>query len=190
MLIRGESVQIGEHGVALHLAGIGDVDMVGVREHGHNALVQRLPAIGKVDAVAQGFAHFRLAVGSRKPAAGFVVVQHDPGIHQHFSIGAVEFVYDLPALLQHGHLVLSHRHAVCLEGSDVSSLGNGIGVKAHGDSLAALVEAPHADFRLDSGIPFQPCGGHQIHIIKAQLRQGRKGRLDADGGLLRIDAAA
>ena len=61
-----EDVEIGEHRVALDLAGVFDADMVGIGIHRHDLLLHLRRRVGDVDAVAEGLRHLRLAVRAGK----------------------------------------------------------------------------------------------------------------------------
>ena len=168
VLIIAEGVQIHEHRVALGLAGVADLQVVGVGEHTHDLGADVLRLVGQIDAVAQGFAHLCLAVGAGQTQAGLVVRQQGRGLHQRLAVQLIEAADDLAGLLQHGQLVLAYGHGVGHEGGDVRRLADGIGQEAHGD---AVVKAPQLDLRLHGGVAFQPGQRHQVHVVEGQLRQ-------------------
>ena len=115
VLIIAEGVQIYEHRVALGLAGVADLQVVGVGEHTHDHGADVLRLVGQIDAVAQGFAHLRLAVGAGQTQAGLVVRQQGRGLHQRLAVQLIEAADDLAGLLQHGQLVLAYGHGVAKE---------------------------------------------------------------------------
>ena len=99
VLRAAERIQIGEDGVALHLAGVLHPQMAGVGVHGHDLLLDVLRFIGQVDAVAQRLAHLGLAVNARQAQAGVVGRQQDLRLGQRLAVDGVELVDDLAALL-------------------------------------------------------------------------------------------
>ena len=186
VLVSAEGIQIQEHRIVLRVAGVGHLQMVGVGVHAHHLPADIVGAVRQIDAVAEGFAHFGLAVGAGQAEAGFVIRQQRRRLHQRFAVEGIEAADDLPGLLQHGQLVLAHRHRVGHEGGNIRRLADGIGQKPHGD---AVLEAPHLDLRFDGGVALQPGQRHQIHIVKGQLRQFADVGLHQNGGFLRVDAA-
>ena len=142
--------------------------MVGVGEHTHDLGADVIGLVGQVDAVAQRFAHLRLAVGAGQTQARLVVRQEGGGLHQRLAVQLVEAADDLARLLQHGQLILAHGHGIGHEGGDVRRLADGIGQKAHGD---AVVKAAELDLRFDGGVALQTRQRHQIHVVERQLRQ-------------------
>ena len=73
----GESVQIDKYRVAFNLAGIFHAHVVRVGKHRHNFLFNNVCFVAEVNAVAQRFAHFGLAVNAGQAQAGFVGRQDD-----------------------------------------------------------------------------------------------------------------
>ena len=185
VLRAAERIQIGEDGVALHLAGVLHPQMAGVGVHGHDLLLDVLRFIGQVDAVAQRLAHLGLAVNARQAQAGVVGRQQDLRLGQRLAVDGVELVDDLAALLQHGHLVLACRDGGGAEGGDVGCLADGIGEEADRDAgLKVLL----LDLGLDGGVALQAGHRDKVHIIEAQLGQFRHHGLDEDVGLGGVDA--
>ncbi len=160
--------------------------MVGVSIHAHDLGADIVWLVSQIDAVAEGFAHFGLAVGAGKPEARLVVRQQGGGLHQRLAVQLVEAADDLAGLLQHGQLILAHGDGVGHEGGDVRRLADGVGQESHRD---AVVEAPQLDLRLDGGVPLQTGQRHQVHVVEGQLRQLADVGLHQNGGFLRVDAA-
>ena len=104
------------------MARVADIDVLRVRVHRHHFLVHFLGGLREVDAVAQGLAHLRLAVGSRETETCRVARQDSLRFHESLAIDAVEAAHDLDRLLKHRLLVLTHRHIGSLEGCDVRRL--------------------------------------------------------------------
>ena len=181
-----ESVQIDEHGVALHLAGVLHPQVVGVGVHGHDLLLDVLGLIRQVDAVAQALAHLGLAIDAGQAQAGGILGQHDLRHGQGLAVDGVELVHDLAALLQHGHLILTGRHSSGTERRDIRCLADGVGKEAHRD---AGLEVPHLDLALHGGVALQAAHRDQIHIIEAQLGQLRHHGLDEDVDLVGVQTA-
>jgi hypothetical protein len=186
VLRAAEGVQIDEHRVALHLAGVLDPQVVGVGVHGHDLLLDVLRLLRQIDAVAQALAHLGLAVNAGQAQAGSILGQNDLRLHQRVAVHGVELVHDLAALLDHGLLVLTGGHRGGLEGGDIGRLADGVAEEAHRD---AGLEVAHLDLALHGGVALQAAHGDQIHIIEAQFRQLRHHGLDKDVGLGRVDAA-
>ena len=169
------------------MARIADLEVEGVGEHlSVDLFFHHGGTVGQVDAVAKGFAHFGLAVYARQTALHLVFRDHGGGHGQRLAIDAVELLHDLTGLLQHGKLILAHRHHVGVEGRDIGGLRDGIGEKAHRQALVG--KAPHLDLGLHRGVAGKTCRGDQIHIVKGQGMERREGGLHADGGLGGVDA--
>ena len=181
-----EGVQVGEHRVAGEAAGVGDPDVVGVGEHVHHLLPHFVGRIGQIDAVAQGFAHFGLAVDAGQAGADRAFGQQGGGLHQGVAVDGVELAHDLPGLLQHGQLVFAHGHGGGAEGGDIGRLADGIGEKAHRD---AGLEIALLDLGLHRGVPLQAGHRDQVHIVKGEFRQLGNLGLDQQGGAGRVQAA-
>ena len=149
MLRAAEGVQIDEHRVALHLAGVLHPQVVGVGVHGHDLLLDVLRFFRQIDAVAQALAHLGLAVNAGQAQAGSILGQNDLRLHQRVAVHGVELVHDLAALLDHGLLVLTGGHRGGLEGGDVGRLADGVAEEAHRD---AGLEVAHLDLALHGGV--------------------------------------
>ena len=186
VLRTAEGVQIDEHRVALHLAGVLHTQVVGVGVHGHDLLFDVLRFLGQVDAVAKALAHLGLAVGAGQTQAGGVLGQHDLRLGQGIAVNGVEFAHDLAALLDHGLLVLTGRHGGGVESGDVRRLTDGVAEEAHRD---AGLKVAHMDLALYGGVALQAAHGDEVHIVEAQLSQFRHHGLDENMGLGGVDAA-
>ena len=73
VLIAAESVQIGEHGVTLHVTRVADLKVVRVGKHTLHLFVYFFGAIRKVYAVSERFAHLGLSVSSRESQASLLL---------------------------------------------------------------------------------------------------------------------
>ena len=186
MLVAAEGGQIDEHGVVLRVAGILASNVGGVGVHGHDLGLHILLRVGQIDAVAQRLAHLGLAVDAGQAQAGLVVRQHDFRLGERVAIDRVELVHDLPALLEHGQLILAHRHGRGTECGDVGRLTDGIAEEADGN---AGLEIALLNLGLDGGVALHAGHRDQIHIVKRQLGQLRHHGLDEYCGLGGIDAA-
>ena len=185
MLRAAEGIQIGEDGVALHLAGVLHPQVAGVGVHGHDLLLDVLRLVGEVDAVAQRLAHLGLAVNARQTQTGGVLGQHDLRLGQGLAVDGIELVDDLAALLQHRHLILARRDGSGAERRNVGGLTDGVGEEADRD---AGLEVLLLDLRLDGGVALQAGHRDEVHIIEAQLGQLRHHGLNEDVGLGGVDA--
>ena len=194
MLVAAESVEIGEDGVALHVARVADIDVLRVRVHRHHFLVHFLGGLREVDAVAQGLAHLRLAVGSRETQTCRVARQDSLRFHESLAIDAVEAAHDLDRLLKHRLLILAHRHIGGLERRDVRGLGDRVAEEAHRKAtserllLAVLAEATHLDFRLDGRIALEPRHRDKVHVVECQFGELRNHALDEYCHFVRVEA--
>ena len=186
VLRAAEGVQIDEHRIALHLAGVLHAQVVGVGKHGLDLLLDILRLLGQVDAVAKALAHLGLAVNAGQTQAGGVLGQHDLGLYQRFAVDGVELVHDLAALLNHGLLILTGGHGGSLKGGDISSLTDGVAEEAHRD---AGFEVAHLDLALHGGVALQTADGDQILVVEAQLGQLRHHGLDEDVHLVGVQTA-
>ena len=183
MLGTREGVEIGENAVAFDFAGILYADMLWIGVHGHNLFLDILGAVGKIDAVAKGFAHLRLAIDAGQAQAGIILRQHNVGINKGFAINRVEFMHDFLALLQHGQLVLANRHNGCLEGGDISSLADRIAEEAGRD---AGFKVAHFNLVLYGRVALQTGHGNEVHIIEGKLSELRHHGLNEQRGFCRI----
>ena len=161
-----EGVEVGEDGVALHLAGVLHTQVVGVGVHGLNLLRYGVGVVAQVDAVAQTLAHLGLSVGAWQAQTGGVVRQQDFGFDQCFTVDVVEAAHYLACLLQHGFLVFAHGDGGRAERGDVGCLTDGVGEETHGD---AGLEVAHLDFGLHRGIALQTRDGDEVHVVECQL---------------------
>ena len=134
MLGLAERVEVDEHGVILRVARILAAQVRRVGEHGHDLLADLLGAVGEVDAVAEGLAHFRLAVDAGQALAGLIFGQQCLRLYQYRCIYGVEFVYDLSGLFDHGQLVTTYGNGGRLESGNIGSLADGISEKSHRDA--------------------------------------------------------
>ena len=78
--------------------------------------------VGEVNAVAEGLAHFRLAVNSGKSALSLVLGYHSLGHYQSFTVNSVELLDYLPCLFKHRKLILAYGNYIRVESRDVSRL--------------------------------------------------------------------
>ena len=128
--IRREGIEIGEHGIALHMSWVVQVHVCGVGIHGAHFLPHFVCRVAQVDAVAQRFRHLLFTVGAGQTACRLVLGQHDVGLYQHLGIGAVEAAHQLARHLEHRLLVFSGRYGGSLEERDVGSLTDRIAEKS------------------------------------------------------------
>ena len=169
-LVSAEGLQIDEDGIPFHLSRIGNLQMIGVGEHGHYLFAHLLLGIGQINAVMQGFAHLGLSVRAGKAQAGFVGGKKSVRLHQGITVNRIEFAHDLLGLFDHGKLILSDRNRGGPKGGDVGCLADGIGEKAHGN---AGLEVPHLDLGFYRGVALESGNCDQVHIIKRQFAQLR-----------------
>ena len=73
VLVAGEGVEIGEDGVALHMAGIVEVDVLRIGVHRAHLLPDVIGRVREVDAVAERLRHLLLAVGAWQTTGGEVL---------------------------------------------------------------------------------------------------------------------
>ena len=181
-----EGVEVDEYGVVLDVARVlrADVQRVGV--HRHDLLAYLLGLFGEVDAVAERFAHLRLAVGAGEAQAGLVVGEHDFRLGERLAVDGVEFVDDFAALLEHRRLVLADGDDGRAEGRDVRRLAYRVAEEADGD---ARLEVAHLYFRLDGRVALDARDCDKVHVVEGQLGELRYHRLDEDGRLLGVDSA-
>ena len=186
VLRSAERVQVSEYCISLQLARIFDADVSGVCKHTEYFFLDIPRFFRKVDAVAKGLAHLRFPICPRKPQARLVVRKQDLRLYKGFPINKIEFVHDLLCLLDHGHLILSHRHYRRLKRRDIRRLADRIGEEAHRD---ACLEISHLDLRFYSRVALQPGNCDQIHIVKRQFAQLWHLRLDKQRRFLRVQTA-
>ena len=121
--------------------------------------------------------------------------QEDVRLYQDIAlIRAVETAYNLPALLQHGLLVLSHGNRGGLESADVCSLGNRICEEPHGETATVVVlclrtETAHYHLRLHGGVALEALHRYQVGEELRHLMEFRNAALDEDGYFLRVQTA-
>ena len=193
VLRAAERVEIGEYRIALDMPRIGDLNMQWVGIHAHDFLPHLLLAVCEVDAVAERLAHLGLAVGTGKAPAGIVVRQEYLRLHKHGGIDGIELAHDLARLLDHGLLILAHRHGSRLECRDVCRLAYRIAEETHGDAgtvlarIVALCEAAQLYLLFHGRIALEPLHGHEIHIIERKLGKLADLRLYEKRRLLRVE---
>lgn len=185
LFVPAEGVEVGEDGVAFHMARITLLKMGRVGVHRHDLLPDGFLVVREVDAVAERLAHLGFAIDARKAEAGAVGWQHDLRLHQCLAVDFVEFPDDLAALLEHRLLVLAHRHGGRPEGRDVRRLADRVAEEAHRD---AGLEVPLLDLRLDGRIALDAGHRDEVHVVEGQLGQFRHHGLDEDAGFFRVDA--
>ncbi len=182
-LVGVEGIQIGEHRIALHLTRIAHLEVVGVGIHGEHRLLDLVARHAELYGVAEGLGHLGLAVDAGQ-AAG--VAQNGLALGQHLLANQrVEAAHYLVGLLQHGQLILAHRHMGGAKGGDVGGLADRIDQEA---GRQAALEPFLLDLRLDGGVALQPGDADQVEVIGRQLGEGGQGALQAEGGFGRIEA--
>lgn len=132
------------------------------------------------------FAHLGLSVGAGQAGAGLVFGDQCFRLHQGRPIGLVESAHNFPGLLQHGQLIVAHRHGGGPECGDIGGLADRVGQKARWN---AGLKIPLLNFGLDGGVALQPGHGDQIQVEEGQLRQLRHLRLNKQVGFRRIQPA-
>ena len=181
-----EGIEVGEDRVAFDLTRVADAQMVGVGEHGLDFLLDLVGRVLEVDAVAEALGHLGLAVGAGQAQAGCVLGQENIRFDERLAVDVVEAADDLAALLEHGFLVLAHRHGSGLEEGDVGCLGDGIGEEAYGDALAR--EAAHLDLGLHRRVALEAADADEVHEVEGELAEFGNLALDEEGALLRVEA--
>ena len=170
MLVAAEGRQVDEHRVVLRVAGVGNAQVVGVGVHVHDLGADLVGFVGKIDAIAQGFAHLRAAVGAGQAQTGGIIGQYGGRLHQCRAIEIVEAAHNLAGLFQHGELIFTHGHGVRHEGGDVRCLAHGVAQEARRNACA---EVPHLDLVLYGGVAFQTRQRHEVQIVEGQFAQLR-----------------
>ena len=184
VLIAGEGIEVGEHGIALDMSRVIEIDMLGVSVHGAHLLPYLVGGIGEVDAVAEALGHLLLTVGAGKTAGGEVLGQQDVGLHEHRCIGGIEAAHELTRHLQHRLLILSCRHGGRFEEGDVGSLRHGVAEEAEGD---VGLEVAHLDLCLHRGVALDAAHGDKIHQIGGQLGKLGYLALNEKGASFRVE---
>ena len=185
VLIGAECVEIGEDRISFHMPGVVAAQVGRVGEHGHDLRLDVFRRIREVDAVADGFAHLRFAVGAGQAQAGFVCGKDDVWFDQDFAVDVIEFADDLACLLEHRLLVFAGRDMGGLEGRDVARLADRV---AEETGRNAGFEILLLDFCFDSRISLETRNGDEVHIVHGEFGELRYHGLDEDAGLRRIDA--
>ena len=116
-----EGIEVGEHSVALDVAGVFNTQVGWVGVHRFHLFLYVLGCVRQVDAVAKAFRHFGFAIGSRQTAAHGVLRQQDVGLYQCIAIYVVETAHNFGGLLKHRLLVFTRRHCGGTEGGDVAA---------------------------------------------------------------------
>ena len=102
VVVGAEGVEVGEHHVALGVAGILDSQVSRIGEHlAVDLLFDGLGGVGKINAVAERLAHLRLAVYAGQTALGFVFGDNRLGQNKGFAVEAVKLLDNLTCLLNH-----------------------------------------------------------------------------------------
>ena len=160
--------------------------MVWIGEHGLHTLADFVGSIGKVDAVAERFAHLRFSIGSGQAQAGAVLRKKNLRFHKGRTISIVEAADNFAGLLNHGLLVFAYGHGRGLECGYIGGLAYGICEESH---RYVGLEVAHFDFRFHGRVALKPRYCYQIHVVERKLAQFRHLRLDEDGALCRVDTA-
>ena len=186
MLRLNKGIQIRKDRIAFDLSGILDPEMIRIREHAHDLLLDVIRLLGQVDAVAERLAHLLLAVCSGKAHGCLILRKQNLGLHKDLTVvRMIEAADDFSRLLNHRLLILACRNRGRLERRDVRCLRNRIGEEADRNAAA---EAAHAKLRFHRRVSLKSCNRHQIGIIEGQLRQLRDLRLNQNRRLLRINS--
>ena len=186
MLRLYKRIQIRKDCIAFDLSGILDPEMIRIREHAHDLLLDIIRLLGQVDAVAERLAHLLLAVCSGKAHGCLILRKQNLGLHKDLTvIRMMEAADDFSRLLNHRLLVLARRNRRRLERGDVGCLRNRIGEEANRNAAA---EAAHAKLRFHRRVSLKSCHCHQIGIVEGQLRQLRNLRLNQNRRLLRVNS--
>ena len=91
---------------------------------------------------------------------------------------------DFAGLFKHWSLVFADGHDVCIKGSDVCGLADGIAQKSCGN---ARCEIFLRDFGFDGWISFKARHRDDVHVVSGEFKQLRDLRLDKNRGLSRVD---
>ena len=158
-----ECVEVGKNGIAFHFTGVFHADVVGVGEHAHYLFVNFFGAVGKIDAVAQRFTHFCLAVDTGKTSAIGIFGQNHFGFDKSFAVYRVEFMHDFAALFKHGSLIFAYRHGGGFKRRYVRRLAYRIAQKSDGN---AVFKVAHLDFRFDRRVALKPRQRYEVHVVE------------------------
>ncbi len=176
-LVGVEGIQVGEHRITLHPARIAHLEVIGVGVHGEHRLPDLVARHAELNGVAEGLGHLGLAVDAGQ-AAG--VAQDGLALGQDlFANQGVEAADYLVGLLQHGQLILAHRHVSGTKGGDVGGLADRVDEEAGGQ---AALEPFLLDLGLHRGVALQPGDTDQVEVIGRELGEGGQGTLQAEGG--------
>lgn len=185
VFITAECIEVGEDGISFHMPRVVAAQVGRVGEHGHDLRLDILRRISEVDAVADGLAHLRFAVGAGQAQAGFVCGKDDIWFDKDFAVDVIEFADDLACLLEHRLLVFAGRDMGGLEGRDVARLADRVAEEAGRD---AGFEILLLDLRFDSRISLETRNGDEVHVVHGEFGELRHHGLDEDAGLRGIDA--
>ena len=185
VVVGGESVEVGEYGVALDVARVVEIDVLGVGVHRAHLLPHFVGGVAEIDAVAERFRHFLLAVGAREATRREVFGQHDFRLHEHLAVGVVEAAHEFARHLDHWLLVFAHRHGGGLEERDVGGLRHGVAEEAERD---VGLEVAHLDFGLHRGIALHAAHGDEVHQIGGELGQLGNVALDEERAFFGVEA--
>ena len=188
VLIRGEGVKIGEHGVTLHMTRVIQVHMRRIGIHRAHLLPYLISRVGEVDAVAKALRHLLLAIRTGQTTGCQILGQHDIRLHEHGCIDLIEAAHQFTCHLQHRLLVLTHGHRGRLEQRDVGSLTDRIAEEAQRNTLT--LKAAHLDLCLHRRVALHTTDGDQVHQIGGQFGQFRDLTLDEDGAFLGVETGS
>ena len=185
ILVGAERIEIGEHGVALHLARVVHPQVVGVGIHRAHLLPHVLSRVAQVYAVAQALAHLLLAVGAGQTARRGVFGQHDVGLHEHLAVCRVEAAHQFARNLKHRLLVFAGRHRGGLEQRDVGRLAHRVAEEAQRN---VGLKVAHLYLRLHRGVALYAAHRDEVHQISGQFGQLRYLALHENGAFLRVES--
>ena len=126
--------------------------MVRIGVHAHDFFADIFRLIGQINTVAEGFAHFCLAVGTRQTAANFIFRQKCFRLNQNLIVSSVKTADNFTCLLKHWQLILTNRYGRCFKSGDVSSLTDWVSKETNRNTC---IKATHLYFRFNRRISFQ-----------------------------------
>ena len=125
-------VKISKDRIAFHVPRIGNLEVSGIRVHGHDFLFHGFSIVGKIDTVAQGFAHLGFAINPWQPITSFIRRQINIRFRQGFPVNGIELAHNFPTLFEHRFLIFPNGNMGGMESRNISSLGYRVAEKPRG----------------------------------------------------------
>ena len=177
-----ENVKISKDHVSFNLTRIFNMNVIRVRVHRHDFLLQRIRIVRQIDAVTKRFAHLGIAVKSRQPSAAFLR-ENSFRFNQDFAVDRIKAAHDFSCLFKHRLLIIANRNIFGFKRGNVCCLTDRVSKEAGRNRTFKILLL---NFCLNGRIALKTRYSHQIEVIQIKFCKRRNLRLNENRRFLRI----